>query len=501
MRHTRHALGCALLTAFCAQGAWASGYHFGTQSASAQGTANAGALEASDASVLFYNPAAMTLLDGTRASGVLNVVLPKGRYEDQGSFTSLNQPIQGGNGGRFVSATAVPHGYFTHKWSPDITVGVGVFVPFGSKSEYDADWVGRYNTIGTELKTIAINPSLSFKLNEKFSAGVGFTLQHIEGKLPKGADFGSGALNLIINQQVAANARPGVPTEVVRAAVVNQLSGLIKQVSGNPLYSGRVDVEGKDWGVGFNLGLMYQYDKDTRFGLAYRSNVRHKLKGDAHWQVQTPAANLAALLNGALGNGVGTTVQQRLVGLYTDSDASLNVNTPESLSLNFYKQQGKLGIMGDVTYTRHSRFQELRIDFANNLADSNTPQRWVNTTRASFGLNYQWSDALKLRGGVAFDQSPIDAISNRTPSIPDNDRTWLSAGLNWKLSPKSSLDFALSYIHVNASQINYYDNGAVTNASGSAVCDPSKNTSSCATIRGRYNLHSALLGIQYNHEF
>lgn len=79
--------------------------------------------------------------------------------------------------------------------------------------------------------------------------------------------------------------------------------------------------------------------------------------------------------------------------------------------------------MGDITWTRHSRFKELRIDFANNLPDSNTPENWTNTLRASLGLNYQWSDALTLRGGVAFDQSPVTQ-RNRTASC----RTVTAAG-------------------------------------------------------------------------
>ncbi|MCV2363048.1 OmpP1/FadL family transporter [Paucibacter sp. DJ1R-11] len=504
MKFKLSALGLAVVGSLCAQAAMASGYHFGSQSAAAQGTANANTAEASDASVLFYNPAGMTRLDGTHASGVLNVVVPRGTYTDQGSVTSFGLPIKNGNnGGTFVKATAVPHAYLTHKLDANTSVGFAFFVPFGSKSTYDESWSGRYNAIATELKTIALNPSIAYKVNEKLSLGAGVTAQHIEGVLAKAADFGSGAMGLLVEQQVAAAmaAQPGVPAAMIRAAVLNRLGGLIQNVSGNPTYSGRVDVEGKDWGVGFNLGLMYSPNEDTRFGIAYRSKISHTLKGDAKWTVATPAGNLATLLNTALpGTNAGTTVQQRLVGLYTDSAASLKVDTPESLSLSFFKQQDKLAVMADVTLTRHSRFQELRIDFANNLPDSLTPERWVKTVRGSFGLNYQWSDTVKLRGGVAFDQSPVSE-SNRTPSIPDNDRTWISAGMNWKLDAKNSIDFAASLIHVASSQINMYDNGAQVNAAGAPTCNAAGNTSSCATIKGRFKLSSGLLGVQYNRQF
>lgn len=53
--------------------AMASGYHFGSQSVSAQGTSHANSAEAADASVLFYNPAGMSLLDGTQFAGGLTL--------------------------------------------------------------------------------------------------------------------------------------------------------------------------------------------------------------------------------------------------------------------------------------------------------------------------------------------------------------------------------------------------------------------------------------------
>ncbi|UDF36301.1 UNVERIFIED_ORG: OmpP1/FadL family transporter [Shinella sp. XGS7] len=504
MRFAPTPLMLGLLCAIASGGAMASGYHFGSQSASAQGTANANAAEAADASVLFYNPAGMTRLDGTHASGVLNIVVPSTKYEDQGSFTATSLPISGGNTKKFVKTTAVPHGYLTHKLSNDLSVGMAVFVPFGSKTEYDKTWAGRYTSLSTELTTIAFNPSVAYKLSPTLSLGAGVTAQYIDGKLAKGADFGAGSMNLLLSQVVAANAaaNPGVPIQMIRAAVMNQFSGLIKKVSGQPDYSGGVEVKGHDWGFGFNLGLMYEYDKDTRFGVAYRSAIKHKLKGDATWDVQFAASNIAATVNAIpqLPANTGTGIQQRLMAAYTNSDASLDITTPESLSFNFFKQHDRFGVMGDITWTRHSRFKELRIDFANNLPDSNTPENWTNTLRASLGLNYQWSDALTLRGGVAFDQSPVTQ-RNRTASLPDSDRSWISAGLNWKLDKKRSIDLAASYVHVKSGQIDQYDNGGIVDASGAPVCDSTRNTSSCATTRGNYKLNSLLFGVQYNHQF
>lgn len=488
-------LSALLVSAAFAQQALASGYHFGTQSVSAQGTANASGAAAEDASTIFYNPAGLTLVKGTTISGVLDIVVPHTEFKDGGSHTSgvINtangqtvipgRATGGSNGGDFVKTTAVPHAYFSHQLNDTTTVGLGVFVPFGSMTEYNDDWVGRYNIIKTELKTVAINPSFAFKASEMVSVGGGITAQYIHGKLIKGADFGSGAVGLLLQQGA------------INAATANALLNTAG-VAGNPNYSGKVDIKGDDWAFGWNLGVMFNIDPGTRIGVAYRSKIKHELQGDATWTV--PQTFAAA---GSPFGPAGAIVQSSLNARYSNSAATLNVDTPESLSISAFKQiNSKIALMADVTRTRHSRFEELRVDFANGLADSNTPERWDDTTKVSVGGSYQLNDAIKLRGGLSYDQSPVDD-SNRTPSIPDNNRKWFSLGANWALNKDSSFDFAYSFVQVGKPKVNIFDNGGQTTAGGSATCNQAGNTSSCATLIGEYKVYSHILGLQYNQRF
>lgn len=473
-------LSALLIGAAFASQAYASGYHFGTQSVSAQGTANASGASAEDASTVFYNPAGLSYLKGTTVSGVLNVVLPSGKYTDRGSHTTALPFAQngystgGGDGGDFVKPTAVPHAYMSHQVSDKLAFGFGLFVPFGSKTKYDDNWAGRYNVIETELKTIALNPSFSLNVSEGFKIGGGVTAQHIEGKLKKAADFGSGAVGLLGSQ---------LPPQT--------LAALAALVAGNPNFSGDVKVKGDDWAFGWNLGMMFQIDPNFRVGLAYRSKIRHELGGTADWTVPQSFASLAPL------GAAGAIVQSQLNALYSDSGATLKVDTPESLSLSFHHQfTDRFALMGDITRTGHARFQELRIDFHNTLADSNTPENWGDTTKVSLGGTYKMSDQLLLRGGFAYDNSPVND-ANRTPSIPDADRKWFSIGANWALNKNSSLDLAYSYVHVGKPSVNNYDNGGLANN----ACDRLRNTSSCATIIGEYDVKSSILGVQYNYRF
>jgi long-chain fatty acid transport protein len=72
----------------------------------------------------------------------------------------------------------------------------------------------------------------------------------------------------------------------------------------------------------------------------------------------------------------------------------------------------------------------------------------------SGGAEYQWSERLALRSGIAFERSPVtDQV--RMPAIPDNDRFWLSVGASWQIFPGVMwFDLAYSHIWVKDPSIN-----------------------------------------------
>ena len=61
-----------------------------------------------------------------------------------------------------------------------IRLGLGVSVPFGLKTEYDADWVGRYQGIKSELRTINVNPTISYALSDGLAVAVGVAVYGID---------------------------------------------------------------------------------------------------------------------------------------------------------------------------------------------------------------------------------------------------------------------------------------------------------------------------------
>lgn len=480
---TMGALAGASLTAH------ASGYHFGTQSVSAQATANASAAEAADATTLFYNPAGMTRLKGTNFSGALNLVAPSVKYNNASASyptqpyaaqplpngatvpAGLNRAaaISGSTSGKLTDdLLAVPHMYLTHQLNDRVTVGVGVYVPFASSTEYQRDSVLRYNVNQTSLTTIDINPTVAFKLNDQHSLAVGVIAQHAEASLRQYANFG-GSANPALNSLI-----PGVG-------------------GGHGNSDGYADVEGKDWGFGFNLGWMWEIDPTARVGVSYRSAIKHSLKGTADWTTPATLAGQAAASRG-----------------YIDSDVRVDIKTPEFLSVHGFKQlDSKWAVMGDVTWTRHSRFDSLSINYsqpksapysASNFAGQTTDKTtlvpaWKDSWKVAVGATYQYSTPLQLRFGVAYDQSPVPDEEHRLSTMPDNDRIWLSFGGKYDLNKNSSINAAYSYIHIKNSKakVNGYCGGATA---GAVNC-----VSSYTNGQADYKSHAHILGVQYNYQF
>jgi len=421
--------------------ALASGYHFGSQSVSAQGTAFANGAEAADASTIFYNPAGMSRLVGDNFSGGLTVVVPDSSYTDKGSKTNEGASTgSGGTSGYAPDAVVAPSLYATHQINDKWTVGMGIFVPFGAELNYGETWTGRYALESIKLETLNFNPSVSYKLDDHHSFGFGVSAQYMKAYLSKAVDLSA----------VGAG-------------------------------DGHAALSADGWGYGFNLGYLYQLDDATRLGAAYRSNIRQKLDGQAYW-------DLSSITNNALLQYVQNTYH------HVNSDGSVTVDTPESISVNaFHKLNDKVDLMTDLTWTRHSRMDQIDIKFSQpGEGDLVIKQGWRDTFKLSLGANYHYSDNLLLRTGVAWDQSPVKNADETHPALPDSDRYWLSFGANYKLSKQSSIDFAYSYVFFKNANINYTDGCSPT----STTC-----TGNGETTTGSYKTNLQFLGLQYNYSF
>ena len=220
------------------QHAVASGFQLMEQNASGLGNAYAGqAAAAENASTIFYNPAGMTQLPGKQISGTLSIIRPTIDFTDNGASRSPGgapSPAGGGNGGDAGGWNYIPSGYFSWQLTPRLWAGIGVTAPFGLNTDYDSNYIGRFQSQKAELKTYDFNPSLAFKINDAVSIGGGLSYQH--AKLSLDRSFFAGA-------------------------------ALAQTVS----------LSDDSWG--WNLGAMFNLGSATRLGLSYRSEMKHDLAG------------------------------------------------------------------------------------------------------------------------------------------------------------------------------------------------------------------------------
>jgi long-chain fatty acid transport protein len=451
----RRLLGAVGMAVLIAQ-ANASGYHFGAQSVSGQGVANAGGAAVMDAATVFYNPAGLTYLPGDNISAALLVVSPHIKVSNVEAKTATFKSVSGGGTGKSpTSPVAVPQLYMTHQFTDQLFAGVGVFVPFGDKTRYDDNWNGRYNGVNLEMKSFAFNPQLAYKFNEQFSLGLGFTAQYMDAKFRKRADFGTQ-----LGASLAAR-NPLLSEPFLR---------------GDGKYDGALEYEGHDWGYGWNIGALWQIDPTLRLGVAYRSSISHTLSGKADWSTPTLTPALTSQLT-AKG--------------YVSSDGHVKVKTPDSLSLNFYKELNpQMALMGDWTHTRHSKFQELRLSFSNQLPDAVIKQQWKNTNRYALATTYRLSDPWLLRVGVAYDESPVPSSQMRIASLPDSDRTWYSIGANYALTKQMSVDLAYTYLHLKKVSMDNKECSSVSGCTGSGTL-----------THAEFKSYAHIFGLQLNYRF
>jgi long-chain fatty acid transport protein len=201
---------------------------------------------------------------------------------------------------------------------------------------------------------------------------------------------------------------------------------------------GFADLNADTLSWGYNLGLLYELSNATRIGLSYRSEIEHTVKGEADFDV--PATGSFAVA----------------AGTFVDTDLKATVTLPANASLSLYHDLNtKLALLADATWTGWSSFDELRIRFDNPLQPDNvTTESWNDNWRFSLGAIYKLNNQWLLRGGLAYDQTPIPNSKRRTARIPGNDRKWVSLGITWFYNNAFTVDVGYSHLFIPDTDID-----------------------------------------------
>ena len=106
-----------------------------------------------------------------------------------------------------------------------------------------------------------------------------------------------------------------------------------------------------------------------------------------------------------------------------------------------------------MSWTGWSTLKTLNVVRTNGALLSTTPLEWKDTWRFSAGANYHYNSDWTFRFGISYDQSPVPD-ADRSPRVPDNDRTWLALGAQYRMSKQLAIDAGYAYIFVKDSSVN-----------------------------------------------
>jgi len=306
-----------------------------------------------------------------------------------------------------------PHFYATWKVNDRYSLGVATFSRFGLGTVFDDDWEGRYNSYEGTMETVSVNPNMAVKVTDNFSAAFGVEAMYLNFNMKKKINF----------------------------------SGFLQP-------DGDTDLEADGFGYGFNMGLHYQPCQYAKVGLAYRSPITMKVTGDANF------SDIPGFLDPT--------------PLFKDTSVSGTVTLPDSFAFGVATYpMDKLSIEFGAVYTLWSKYDELEINFGDNVLptatpdQSSSPKNWNDVWRFNVGVEYAALDWLDLRLGYVYDNTPVpdDTIDYL---LPDSDRQIFSTGLgfhkdNW------AVDVNYSYLlfadrDIDGRAEDYVYDGEVKNA-------------------------------------
>ncbi|MCG7530483.1 outer membrane protein transport protein [Psychrobium sp. MM17-31] len=456
----KYSLVALAVTSVLASSANAAGFKLFEQSTSAMGNAYAGrGAQITDASVAFTNPAALSQLKQAQWVVGLNVANVDGKFTNASGKSAQGMPISGPDSGSIGKTSPIPHFHYAKPLNDKWAVGFSVAVPFGTSSEYNDDFVGRYFAQETELKVIALQPSVSYQVNDKLSIGAAVALNYAQGTLSKFKDHsGLCELGAGINGQYTQLSR-GTFTDVAQPAYCNSF----------------YEVSGDDIKPSYTLGLHYQLTDSTKLGVSYHSAVKYTLKGDSkitntpitgefvqyadnpaqYWTVPT----IPGVVDGSKLPVVDLTTGKLAVSPTKTEQSKLDLHTPQSAIISVDNQiDSQWSVQATATWTQWSKFTDISVlsnDTQTPISASTQqsqnlnadgyigyiPEHWQDAWAFAVGATYQFNKTWTVKAGIAQDNSPVNS-NYRSARIPANDRTWFTLGGHYQSQENWSLDFA-----------------------------------------------------------
>ena len=355
----------------------AGGFQINAQGQRQLGMGHTGTGLLTDGSYIFFNPGAGIFLD-RKLTVNTGISLLKPR-------TVYLEPAPGIYTAEMVHNTGTPFevyaAYRFGRWA----AGIGICTPFGSRAQWPDDWKGQFLIREINLKTIFIQPTVTFRVTDQIGIGAGFV-------------YATGGFSL----------RKGVPVQ-------NQSAEYGEGV-----------LDGDASGMGYNVGIYFRANNMWSAGISYRSSVTVN--------VESGSADF--------------TVPNSLAEYFPSTTFNTTLKLPQVLNAGIGCTNGRWKYAADFNYIGWSSYDSLRIDFADNtdkLSDIASAREYRNSWIARIGAEYQINGRFTVRGGTYFDKSPVQD-GYLTPETPDADRIGVTCGLSTVISKNFTIDLSCLFV-------------------------------------------------------
>lgn len=318
-----------------------------------------------DMSTIFYNPGGLGRIDYVQAYASAVALMPNVQYaESVGSYTASS-----------VNQTFVPFNVYVGgpvAWRSPVKIGLGITTPYGSGLKWDDNWRGRYMIQEINLRSVFIQPTVSYEINDELSVGAGFV-------------YAVGSVDLRRAIPLASASSP----------------------------DGSASLEGNGHGFGVNVGVHFTPSEKVELGLNFRSQVNMKVKrGYATFNVPTS-------LSGSFP--------------YTAFSTELPLPAVTSIGIGYHVNED-LTLQADINYVGWNAYRSLNFDYEQNttsLQDTRSARRYHNTLSVRIGGHYQLSDKIAFMLGGAWDPTPV-RDGYVSPELPDANRGVLTGGVSYR---------------------------------------------------------------------
>jgi long-chain fatty acid transport protein len=382
------------------QDLWGAAMHIGPQGAAASASAWCVTARPLDASTVLYNPAGMGLFKGTHILSGINLFIYDMEYE------AGEDSVSSGTGYYFPM-----HLYVLHTFDRGVSLGFGMYSPYGLGGSFPGDWAGRYIFTEVDQQTIFFNPVVSVDVRKfipkapEVYLAAGFRLAYGKTTLKQHLTFSP--ISVVYGDRTIPWA-----TSLLNTLLAANWNG----------QDTLVEVDGDGFGTGFNLGLLWRVTKRLSLGLTYQSKIKITNEGRATFVSPGMDEGFSQLF-------------------FVDDDISLDFNYPDRLHTGIaYTPIDILTLEFDFWWANWHEYKTLDIDFSNpNNTDISLPQHWDNSYLLGLATEIRPWPVFPIRLGFAYDMTPIpdETVS---PTLPDNNRPFIMGGFGyhperWPLLP------------------------------------------------------------------